>query len=68
MPKEAVTINAQGVVLTAPLLAHIATMLEQHSHVKVVNVKKAPSTAGTSAFQLGLFLQEALQAKAEGKF
>lgn len=68
MRKAAVTINANGLAVSAPLLAHIAVMLEQHGSITVTNVNKGLSTAGTAAVHLGMFLQEALQAKKEGKF
>lgn len=70
MRKEIAKINANGSACTAYMLAHIATQLETYGAVLVTNVAKpmAPLGPGAAAFHLGQFLQEAMQAKKEGKF
>ena len=50
MRKEIVTLNTNGGVCTATLLAHIAVLLETHGHVKVVNVGR--SASGAAAFHV----------------
>lgn len=69
MRREITTFNVNGAVCTAAVLAEIAVILETHGSVKVVNVAKPIENGpGVAAFHLGLFLQEALKAKREGKF